>query len=294
MKVWWRKVIATNSFYRIKTTDYILTIDFLTSEIESLGRLCNYIVVLPRGEIRYIHNAFIKLDDIILSYGKDSLNYKDELVNILLSNSRITRILDERAGNFGFIQYDMDKKEVEKFSFDKDGSDTKTFRKNKGIELEEKYFNLKDTPFSYTFDDITFNSSLPSIETPSGVILIQFLSTEPNRYQNTSKSYGDMVNLYLVGKEKIHVFEKVFIELDKSLLVSNGENGKNYQNLIGEVLFDEKRNEIVLSERMGSFGILSYTGTKLKKILNPNQIINIKNFREKKNIYPKHEIIKRK
>ena len=123
------------TFYKISYENNYVSIEFLEDEIHDIyGRLSNIYIAKNDYIIRKLSNVFIKLDEeLLLKYSTDYEIYLNNVAKIILDEDRTDRIMLKRNGNFGELRYDSINKEVNKFSYDGDGEDTKEYIKEKNI-----------------------------------------------------------------------------------------------------------------------------------------------------------------
>ena len=154
------------TFYKISYENNYVSIEFLEDEMHEIyGRLANIYIAKNDYSIRKLSNVFIKLDEeILLKYSTDYEIYLRNVAKILLDEDRTDRIMLKRNGNFGELRYDSINKEVNKFSYDGDGEDTKEYRKEKNIELKDEKIDLVKNKKVYKILDNVIKSSIDIID----------------------------------------------------------------------------------------------------------------------------------
>lgn len=98
----------------IELNDSIVGIEFL-DENKKIGSLVNIYLKNKNTFLRYYH-IFIKLDPKYIkdTKTKEGRLYRQGVAKILLDQSRAERVIEKRAGYFGIIELDQDKKQVNK------------------------------------------------------------------------------------------------------------------------------------------------------------------------------------
>ena len=273
------------TFYKISYENNYVTIEFLEDEIHEIyGRLSNIYIAKNDYIIRKLSNVFIKLDEEILSkYSPDYEIYLQHIAKILLDKDRTDRIMQKRNGNFGELRYDFVNKEVNKFSYDGDGEDTKEYRKEKGLELKDEQIDLVKNKKVFKILDKVIKSSIDIIDTEKGSLLIEYLNLESIELQKTLESYGDLCNIAIITDDnKVILYKNVFSNFEKELLLASNKDGIIYKNELVNILLDLNRNNKIITEREGNFGIIIYNALyrKCEKYVNSKQLENIKTIRE--------------
>ena len=273
------------TFYKISYENNYVTIEFLEDEIHEIyGRLSNIYIAKNDYIIRKLSNVFIKLDEEILSkYSPDYEIYLQHIAKILLDKDRTDRIMQKRNGNFGEVRYDFVNKEVNKFSYDGDGEDTKEYRKEKALELKDEQIDLVKNKKVFKILDKVIKSSIDIIDTEKGSLLIEYLNLESIELQKTLESYGDLCNIAIITDDnKVILYKNVFSNFEKELLLASNKDGIIYKNELVNILLDLNRNNKIITEREGNFGIIIYNALyrKCEKYVNSKQLENIKTIRE--------------
>ncbi len=273
------------TFYKISYENNYVTIEFLEDEIHEIyGRLSNIYIAKNDYIIRKLSNVFIKLDEEILSkYSPDYEIYLQHIAKILLDKDRTDRIMQKRNGNFGELRYDFANKEVNKFSYDGDGEDTKEYRKEKALELKDEQIDLVKNKKVFKILDKVIKSSIDIIDTEKGSLLIEYLNLESIELQKTLESYGDLCNIAIITDDnKVILYKNVFSNFEKELLLASNKDGIIYKNELVNILLDLNRNNKIITEREGNFGIIIYNALyrKCEKYVNSKQLENIKTIRE--------------
>ena len=273
------------TFYKISYENNYVTIEFLEDEIHEIyGRLSNIYIAKNDYIIRKLSNVFIKLDEEILSkYSPDYEIYLQHIAKILLDKDRTDRIMKKRNGNFGELRYDFVNKEVNKFSYDGDGEDTKEYRKEKALELKDEQIDLVKNKKVFKILDKVIKSSIDIIDTEKGSLLIEYLNLESIELQKTLESYGDLCNIAIITDDnKVILYKNVFSNFEKELLLASNKDGIIYKNELVNILLDLNRNNKIITEREGNFGIIIYNALyrKCEKYVNSKQLENIKTIRE--------------
>lgn len=273
------------TFYKISYENNYVTIEFLEDEIHEIyGRLCNIYIAKNDYIIRKLSNVFIKLDEeILLKYSPDYEIYLQNVARILLDKDRTDRIMLKRNGNFGELRYDSVNKEVNKFSYDGDGEDTKEYRKEKALELKDEQIDLVKNKKVFKILDKVIKSSIDIIDTEKGSLLIEYLNLESIELQKTLESYGDLCNIAIITDDnKVILYKNVFSNFEKELLLASNKDGIIYKNELVNILLDLNRNNKIITEREGNFGIIIYNAIyrKCEKYVNSKQLENIKAIRE--------------
>ena len=273
------------TFYKISYENNYVTIEFLEDEIHEIyGRLCNIYIAKNDYIIRKLSNVFIKLDEeILLKYSPDYEIYLQNVARILLDKDRTDRIMLKRNGNFGELRYDSVNKEVNKFSYDGDGEDTKEYRKEKALELKDEQIDLVKNKKVFKILDKVIKSSIDIIDTEKGSLLIEYLNLESIELQKTLESYGDLCNIAIITDDnKVILYKNVFSNFEKELLLASNKDGIIYKNELVNILLDLNRNNKIITEREGNFGIIIYNALyrKCEKYVNSKQLENIKTIRE--------------
>ena len=273
------------TFYKISYENNYVTIEFLEDEIHEIyGRLCNIYIAKNDYIIRKLSNVFIKLDEeILLKYSPDYEIYLQNVARILLDKDRTDRIMLKRNGNFGELRYDSVNKEVNKFSYDGDGEDTKEYRKEKRIELKDEQIDLIKNKKVFKILDKVIKSSIDIIDNKKGSLLIEYLNLESIELQKTLESYGDLCNISIITEDnKVFLYKNVFSNFEKELLIAENKDGLIYRNELANILLDLNRNNKIINEREGNFGIIIYNAIyrKCEKYVNSKQLENIKAIRE--------------
>ena len=273
------------TFYKISYENNYVTIEFLEDEIHEIyGRLSNIYIAKNDYIIRKLSNVFIKLDEEILSkYSPDYEIYLQNIAKILLDKDRTDRIMQKRNGNFGELRYDFVNKEVNKFSYDGDGEDTKEYRKEKSLELKDEQIDLVKNKKVFKILDKVIKSSIDIIDTEKGSLLIEYLNLESIELQKTLESYGDLCNIAIITDDnKVILYKNVFSNFEKELLLASNKDGIIYKNELVNILLDLNRNNKIITEREGNFGIIIYNALyrKCEKYVNSKQLENIKTIRE--------------
>ena len=273
------------TFYKISYDNNYVTIEFLEDEIHEIyGRLSNIYIAKNDYIIRKLSNVFIKLDEEILSkYSPDYEIYLQHIAKILLDKDRTDRIMQKRNGNFGELRYDFVNKEVNKFSYDGDGEDTKEYRKEKALELKDEQIDLVKNKKVFKILDKVIKSSIDIIDTEKGSLLIEYLNLESIELQKTLESYGDLCNIAIITDDnKVILYKNVFSNFEKELLLASNKDGIIYKNELVNILLDLNRNNKIITEREGNFGIIIYNALyrKCEKYVNSKQLENIKTIRE--------------
>ena len=273
------------TFYKISYENNYVTIEFLEDEIHEIyGRLSNIYIAKNDYIIRKLSNVFIKLDEEILSkYSPDYEIYLQHIAKILLDKDRTDRIMQKRNGNFGELRYDFVNKEVNKFSYDGDGEDTKEYRKEKALELKDEQIDLVKNKKVFKILDKVIKSSIDIIDTEKGSLLIEYLNLESIELQKTLESYGDLCNIAIITDDnKVILYKNVFSNFEKELLLASNKDGIIYKNELVNILLDLNRNNKIITEREGNFGIIIYNALyrKCEKYVNSKQLENIKTIRE--------------
>jgi hypothetical protein len=286
IRIKWRKIMDNKrTFYKISYENNYVTIEFLEDEIHEIyGRLCNIYIAKNDYIIRKLSNVFIKLDEeILLKYSPDYEIYLQNVARILLDKDRTDRIMLKRNGNFGELRYDSVNKEVNKFSYDGDGEDTKEYRKEKTIELKDEQIDLIKNKKVFKILDKVIKSSIDIIDNKKGSLLIEYLNLESIELQKTLESYGDLCNISIITEDnKVFLYKNVFSNFEKELLIAENKDGLIYRNELANILLDLNRNNKIINEREGNFGIIIYNAIyrKCEKYVNSKQLENIKAIRE--------------
>ena len=189
----------------------------------------------------------------------------------------------KRNGNFGELRYDSVNKEVNKFSYDGDGEDTKEYRKEKTIELKDEQIDLIKNKKVFKILDKVIKSSIDIIDNKKGSLLIEYLNLESIELQKTLESYGDLCNISIITEDnKVFLYKNVFSNFEKELLIAENKDGLIYRNELANILLDLNRNNKIINEREGNFGIIIYNAIyrKCEKYVNSKQLENIKAIRE--------------
>ena len=284
------------TFYKISYENNYVTIEFLEDEIHEIyGRLSNIYIAKNDYIIRKLSNVFIKLDEEILSkYSQDYEIYLQNIAKILLDKDRTDRIMQKRNGNFGELRYDFVNKEVNKFSYDGDGEDTKEYRKEKALELKDEQIDLVKNKKVFKILDKVIKSSIDIIDTEKGSLLIEYLNLESIELQKTLESYGDLCNIAIITDDnKVILYKNVFSNFEKELLLADNKDGLIYRNELANILLDLNRNSRIVNNREGNFGIIIYNPIyrKCEKYVNTKQLENIKTIREMYNCNMNVEIL---
>ena len=265
------------TFYKISYENNYVTIEFLEDEIHEIyGRLCNIYIAKNDYIIRKLSNVFIKLDEeILLKYSPDYEIYLQNVARILLDKDRTDRIMLKRNGNFGELRYDSVNKEVNKFSYDGDGEDTKEYRIEKTIELKDEQIDLIKNKKVFKILDKVIKSSIDIIDNKKGSLLIEYLNLESIELQKTLESYGDLCNISIITEDnKVFLYKNVFSNFEKELLIAENKDGLIYRNELANILLDLNRNNKIINEREGNFGIIIYNAIyrKCEKYVNSKQL----------------------
>ena len=273
------------TFYKISYENNYVSIEFLEDEMHEIyGRLANIYIAKNDYSIRKLSNVFIKLDEeILLKYSTDYEIYLINVAKILLDEDRTDRIMLKRNGNFGELRYDYINKEVNKFSYDGDGEDTKEYRKEKNIELKDEKIDLVKNKKVYKILDNVIKSSIDIIDNKKGSLLIEYLNLETIELQKTLESYGDLCNISVITDDnKVILYKNVFSNFEKELLLADNKDGLIYRNELANILLDLNRNSRIVNNREGNFGIIIYNPIyrKCEKYVNTKQLENIKTIRE--------------
>ena len=273
------------TFYKISYENNYVSIEFLEDEIHDIyGRLSNIYIAKNDYIIRKLSNVFIKLDEeLLLKYSTDYEIYLNNVAKIILDEDRTDRIMLKRNGNFGELRYDSINKEVNKFSYDGDGEDTKEYRKEKNIELKDEKIDLVKNKKIYKILDNVIKSSIDIIDNKKGSLLIEYLNLESIELQKTLESYGDLCNISVITEDnKVILYKNVFSNFEKELLLSENKDGLIYRNELSNILLDLNRNNRIVNDREGNFGIIIYNPIyrKCEKYVNSKQLENIKTIRE--------------
>ena len=200
----------------------------------------------------------------------------------------------KRNGNFGELRYDSINKEVNKFSYDGDGEDTKEYRKEKNIELKDEKIDLVKNKKVYKILDNVIKSSIDIIDNKKGSLLIEYLNLETIELQKTLESYGDLCNISVITDDnKVILYKNVFSNFEKELLLADNKDGLIYRNELANILLDLNRNSRIVNNREGNFGIIIYNPIyrKCEKYVNTKQLENIKTIREMYNCNMNVEIL---
>jgi hypothetical protein len=297
IRIKWRKIMDNKrTFYKISYENNYVTIEFLEDEIHEIyGRLCNIYIAKNDYIIRKLSNVFIKLDEeILLKYSPDYEIYLQNVARILLDKDRTDRIMLKRNGNFGELRYDSVNKEVNKFSYDGDGEDTKEYRKEKTIELKDEQIDLIKNKKVFKILDKVIKSSIDIIDNKKGSLLIEYLNLESIELQKTLESYGDLCNISIITEDnKVFLYKNVFSNFEKELLIAENKDGLIYRNELANILLDLNRNNKIINEREGNFGIIIYNAIyrKCEKYVNSKQLENIKAIREMYNCNMEVEVL---
>ena len=284
------------TFYKISYENNYVSIEFLEDEMHEIyGRLANIYIAKNDYSIRKLSNVFIKLDEeILLKYSTDYEIYLRNVAKILLDEDRTDRIMLKRNGNFGELRYDSINKEVNKFSYDRDGEDTKEYRKEKNIELKDEKIDLVKNKKVYKILDNVIKSSIDIIDNKKGSLLIEYLNLETIELQKTLESYGDLCNISVITDDnKVILYKNVFSNFEKELLLADNKDGLIYRNELANILLDLNRNSRIVNNREGNFGIIIYNPIyrKCEKYVNTKQLENIKTIREMYNCNMNVEIL---
>lgn len=284
------------TFYKISYENNYVSIEFLEDEIHDIyGRLSNIYIAKNDYIIRKLSNVFIKLDEeLLLKYSTDYEIYLNNVAKIILDEDRTDRIMLKRNGNFGELRYDSINKEVNKFSYDGDGEDTKEYRKEKNIELKDEKIDLVKNKKIYKILDNVIKSSIDIIDNKKGSLLIEYLNLESIELQKTLESYGDLCNISVITEDnKVILYKNVFSNFEKELLLSENKDGLIYRNELSNILLDLNRNNRIVNDREGNFGIIIYNPIyrKCEKYVNSKQLENIKTIREMYNCNMEIEIL---
>lgn len=284
------------TFYKISYENNYVSIEFLEDEIHDIyGRLSNIYIAKNDYIIRKLSNVFIKLDEeLLLKYSTDYEIYLNNVAKIILDEDRTDRIMLKRNGNFGELRYDSINKEVNKFSYDGDGEDTKEYRKEKNIELKDEKIDLVKNKKIYKILDNVIKSSIDIIDNKKGSLLIEYLNLESIELQKTLESYGDLCNISVITEDnKAILYKNVFSNFEKELLLSENKDGLIYRNELSNILLDLNRNNRIVNDREGNFGIIIYNPIyrKCEKYVNSKQLENIKTIREMYNCNMEIEIL---
>ena len=227
------------TFYKISYENNYVSIEFLEDEMHEIyGRLANIYIAKNDYSIRKLSNVFIKLDEeILLKYSTDYEIYLRNVAKILLDEDRTDRIMLKRNGNFGELRYDSINKEVNKFSYDGDGEDTKEYRKEKNIELKDEKIDLVKNKKVYKILDNVIKSSIDIIDNKKGSLLIEYLNLETIELQKTLESYGDLCNISVITDDnKVILYKNVFSNFEKELLLADNKDGLIYRNELANIL----------------------------------------------------------
>ena len=185
-------------------------------------------------------------------------------------------------------------KEVNKFSYDGDGEDTKEYRKEKNIELKDEKIDLVKNKKVYKILDNVIKSSIDIIDNKKGSLLIEYLNLETIELQKTLESYGDLCNISVITDDnKVILYKNVFSNFEKELLLADNKDGLIYRNELANILLDLNRNSRIVNNREGNFGIIIYNPIyrKCEKYVNTKQLENIKTIREMYNCNMNVEIL---
>jgi len=297
IRIKWRKIMNNKRiFYKISYENNYVSIEFLEDEMHEIyGRLANIYIAKNDYSIRKLSNVFIKLDEeILLKYSTDYEIYLRNVAKILLDEDRTDRIMLKRNGNFGELRYDSINKEVNKFSYDGDGEDTKEYRKEKNIELKDEKIDLVKNKKVYKILDNVIKSSIDIIDNKKGSLLIEYLNLETIELQKTLESYGDLCNISVITDDnKVILYKNVFSNFEKELLLADNKDGLIYRNELANILLDLNRNSRIVNNREGNFGIIIYNPIyrKCEKYVNTKQLENIKTIREMYNCNMNVEIL---
>ena len=281
------------TFYKISYENNYVSIEFLEDEMHEIyGRLANIYIAKNDYSIRKLSNVFIKLDEeILLKYSTDYEIYLRNVAKILLDEDRTDRIMLKRNGNFGELRYDSINKEVNKFSYDGDGEDTKEYRKEKNIELKDEKIDLVKNKKVYKILDNVIKSSIDIIDNKKGSLLIEYLNLETIELQKTLESYGDLCNISVITDDnKVILYKNVFSNFEKELLLADNKDGLIYRNELANILLDLNRNSRIVNNREGNFGY-NPIYRKCEKYVNTKQLENIKTIREMYNCNMNVEIL---
>jgi len=265
IRIKWRIIMNNKrTFYKIFYENNYVSIEFLEDEIHDIyGRLSNIYIAKNDYIIRKLSNVFIKLDEeLLLKYSTDY----------------------EKSIN----------KEVNKFSYDGDGEDTKEYRKEKNIELKDEKIDLVKNKKIYKILDNVIKSSIDIIDNKKGSLLIEYLNLESIELQKTLESYGDLCNISVITEDnKVILSKNVFSNFEKELLLSENKDGLIYRNELSNILLDLNRNNRIVNDREGNFGIIIYNPIyrKCEKYVNSKQLENIKTIREMYNCNMEIEIL---
>jgi len=297
IRIKWRIMMNNKrTFYKISYENNYVSIEFLEDEIHDIyGRLSNIYIAKNDYIIRKLSNVFIKLDEeLLLKYSTDYEIYLNNVAKIILDEDRTDRIMLKRNGNFGELRYDSINKEVNKFSYDGDGEDTKEYRKEKNIELKDEKIDLVKNKKIYKILDNVIKSSIDIIDNKKGSLLIEYLNLESIELQKTLESYGDLCNISVITEDnKVILYKNVFSNFEKELLLSENKDGLIYRNELSNILLDLNRNNRIVNDREGNFGIIIYNPIyrKCEKYVNSKQLENIKTIREMYNCNMEIEIL---
>lgn len=284
------------TFYKISYENNYVSIEFLEDETNDIyGRLSNIYIAKNDYIIRKLSNVFIKLDEeILLKYSADYEIYLKNVAKIILDEDRTNRIMLKRNGNFGELRYDFNNKEVNKFSYDGDGEDTKEYRKENNLELKDEKIDLVKNKKIYKILDNVIKSSIDIIDNKRGSLLIEYLNLESIELQKTLESYGDLCNISIITEDnKVILYKNVFSNFEKELLLANNKDGLIYRDELSNILLDLNRNSKIINDREGNFGIIIYNPIyrKCEKYVNTKQLENIKTIREMYNCSMEVKII---
>ena len=114
-------------------------------------------------------------------------------------------------------------------------------------------------------------------------LLIEYLNLESIELQKTLESYGDLCNIAIITDDnKVILYKNVFSNFEKELLLASNKDGIIYKNELVNILLDLNRNNKIITEREGNFGIIIYNALyrKCEKYVNSKQLENIKTIRE--------------
>ena len=124
--------------------------------------------------------------------------------------------------------------------------------------------------------------------------MIEYLNLESIELQKTLESYGDLCNISIITEDnKVFLYKNVFSNFEKELLIAENKDGLIYRNELANILLDLNRNNKIINEREGNFGIIIYNAIyrKCEKYVNSKQLENIKAIREMYNCNMEVEVL---
>ena len=249
-----------------------------------LGTLVDIYLIYPKGDMIKLSNCFLILDlNLLKNPEKEGDLYREGVFDVLFDMKRNERILATRSGNFGELYYDKKNNMILKYSYDEYGEATKFYLDEYHLKTKIEAISSKKYKLEYLYKGKRILSSIPEVKFNGGSFFIEYLTTEPNKYRGTKKSYGDMMNITIVVADNIIKYKNVFGDFSRELFFGTSKTAKLYQEEIAKIITNPNIIENLFNNYNGSFGIINYNYVthNIEKRINDYQIINIRNFRSK-------------